>query len=60
MKFFKEVRKLRKVSNTCDMQCVYKIPYLSTLSIRFINVEKEEMCTNFPILLGINDLRTFP
>jgi hypothetical protein len=40
--------------------CLYKILYLKTLSIRFINEEKEEMCTDFLILLGINYLRTFP
>ena len=42
------------------MRCVYRIIYLNTLSIRFNNDAKEEMCTDFIILLGINDLRTFP
>ena len=42
------------------MCCVYKIPYLNTLSNRFYNEEKEEICTDFLILLGINDLRKFP
>ena len=42
------------------MCCVYKILYLITLSIRFNNEGKEEMFTDFLILLGINDLRTFP
>ena len=41
----------------CD---VYKIPDLNTLSIRLNNEEKEEMCMDFLILLGINNLRTFP
>ena len=41
------------------MRCVYNIIYLNTLSIRFNNEEKEKMCTDFIILLGINDLRTF-
>ena len=48
------------LSNTCDMCCVNKFIYLYTLAIRFNNEEKEEMCTDFLILLGINDLRTFP
>ena len=42
------------------MCCVYKIHYLTTLSNRFNNEEKEEICTDFPTLLGINDLRTLP
>ena len=42
------------------MCCVYKIPYLNTLSNRFYNEEKEEICMDFLILLGINDLRKFP
>ena len=42
------------------MCCVYKILYLNTLSIRFNNEEKEEMCSDFLILLGINHLGTFP
>ena len=42
------------------MCCVYKILYFTTLSIRFNNEEKEEIGTDFLILLGINDLRTFP
>ena len=46
--------------NTCDMCCVNKFIYLYTLAIRFHNEEKEEMCRDFLILLGINDLRKFP
>ena len=42
------------------MHCVYKILSLNTLSIRFHIEEEEEMCTDFLILLGIKDLRTFP
>ena len=42
------------------MRCVHKIIYLNTLSIRFNNKEKEKMCMDFIILLGINDLGTFP
>ena len=42
------------------MPCIYEILYLNTLSIRFNNEEKEEMCMDFLILLGINDLKTFP
>ena len=42
------------------MCCVYDFFYLNTLSNRFNNEEKEEMCSDFLILLGINDLRTFP
>ena len=33
------------------MRCVYKILYLNTLSIRFNNKEKKEMCMDFPILI---------
>ena len=32
--------------------------YVNALSMRFINEEEEEMCTNFQILLGIKNLRT--
>ena len=42
------------------MCCVYKILYLNTLSNRFYDEEKEEMYMDFLILLGINDLETFP
>ena len=42
------------------MRCVYKIIYLKTLLIRFNNEEKVNICMDFIILLGINDLRTFP
>ena len=48
------------LSNKCNMYCVNKIIYLNTLSSWFNNEEKEEKCTDFLILLGINDLRTFP
>ena len=40
------------------MRCVYKI--ISPLSIRVNTEEEEEMCMDFLILLGINDLKTFP
>ena len=33
---------------------------LNTSSNRFYNKEKEEMCMYFLILLGNNNLRTFP
>ena len=57
----KEIKEIKgKLWNTCNMCCVYKIPYLNTLSNRFYNKEKEEICTDFLILLGINDLRKFP
>ena len=42
------------------MCCVYNFSYLNTLSTRFNNEEREEMFSDFLILLGINDLRTFP
>ena len=42
------------------MPCVYKILYLNSLSFRFDDEEKEEMYTDILILLGMNDLRTFP
>ena len=38
---------------------MYKIDFLNTLSVRFNNEEIEEICTDFLVLLGINDLRTF-
>ena len=40
------------------MRCVYKILYFNTLSNRFNNEEKEEMCMDFPMSLGINDFMT--
>ena len=42
------------------MRCVYKILYFNTLSIRFNNEEKEEMCMDFLMVLGINDLMKLP
>ena len=42
------------------MYCVYKILYFNTVSISFNTVDEKEMCTDFIIILGIKDLRTFP
>ena len=42
------------------MCCVNIFSYLNTLSNRFNNEKEEEMCSDFLILLGINDLGTFP
>ena len=39
--------------------CIY-FSYFNTLSNRFNIEEKEEMYLDFLILLGINNLRTFP
>ena len=39
------------LSNTWDMRCVYKILYLNTSSIRFINEEEKRNVYRFPYFI---------
>ena len=57
----KEMKEIKEsYQKICNMRCVHKIQYLNTLSIGFKTEEKEEICVDFLISLGINDLKTFP
>ena len=64
MKFLQEVRKIKEIKESYQIHAVCvvytKFFFLNMLLIRFDNEEEEEMCTDFLILLGIKDLRTFP
>ena len=59
--FVKKKIKNKEIKENYQMHAicvVYTHFLLKSLSIRFINEEEEEMCTNFLILLRIKNLRT--
>ena len=58
-KEIKEIKESYQIHAICVVYIIFFF-YLNTLSIRFSNEEKEEMCTDFLIGFGIKNLRTFP